>query len=135
MRPLQGRKTAASLYQGSRPSLADYALLGLSDSELWRLRQLIGRRCVPFRAEKRLPRQHQGLRPWQITPRWGCRIRNCGGFLSSSWPSMRPLQGRKTAVLLYQGSRPSLADYAPLGLSNREMRALLQHISALGTSR
>jgi len=38
------------------------------------------RRCVPFRAEKRLPgctRAH-ALR-WQITPRWGCRIRNCGG--------------------------------------------------------
>jgi len=96
----------------------------------------IGRRYVPFRAEKRLLRctRAHALR-WQITPRWGCRIRNCGGFLSSSWPSMRPLQGRKTAVLLYQGSRPSLADYAPLGLSNREMRALLQHISALGTSR
>ena len=39
----------------------------------------LGRRCVPFRAEKRLPR-------------------------------------------LYQGSRPSLADYAPLGLSDSEFQ-------------
>ena len=35
MGPIQGRNTAASLYQGSRPSLADYALLGLSRSLLW----------------------------------------------------------------------------------------------------
>ena len=39
MRPLQGRTMAAPLYQGSRPSLAYYAPLGLSDSELWTLRQ------------------------------------------------------------------------------------------------
>jgi len=39
-----------------------------------------GRRCVPFRAEKRMPpctRAH-ALR-WQITPRWGCRTRNFRG--------------------------------------------------------
>ena len=39
----------------------------------------LGRRCDPFRAEKRLlgcTRAH-ALR-WQITPRWGCRDRCCG---------------------------------------------------------
>ena len=39
-----------------------------------------GRRCVPFRVEKRMPpctRAH-ALR-WQITPRWGCRTRNFRG--------------------------------------------------------
>ena len=42
-----------------------------------------GRRCVPFRAEKRLFRctRAHALR-WQVTPRWGYRIRYCGGFLS-----------------------------------------------------
>jgi len=82
----------------------------------------IGRRYVPFRAEKRLLRctRAHALR-WQITPRWGCRILNCGRCLSASRPSMRPLQGRKTAASLYQGSRPSLADYAPLGLSDSEL--------------
>jgi len=82
-----------------------------------------GRRCVPFRAEKRLPRctRAHALR-WQITPCWGCRIRNCGGCVSASGPSMRPLQGRETAAPLYQGSRPSLADYAPLGLSDSEFQ-------------
>ena len=91
------------------------------------------RRCVPFRAEKRLPgctRAH-ALR-WQITPRWGCRIRNCGRCLNASRPSMRPLQGRKTAAWLYQGSRPSLADYAPLGLSRSLLwGSSLRHRSVL----
>jgi hypothetical protein len=36
MRPLQGRTILVPANQGSRPSLADYAPLGLSDSELWR---------------------------------------------------------------------------------------------------
>jgi len=40
----------------------------------------LGRRCVPFRAEKRLRRctRAHALR-WQITPRWGCRTRNFRG--------------------------------------------------------
>jgi len=51
-------------------------------------------------------------------------------------PSLRPLQGRKTAALLYQGSRPSLAGYAPLGLSKREMRLIPFRVCAdVGTGR
>jgi len=81
-----------------------------------------GRRCVPFRAEKRMPRPTgaHALR-WHITPRWGCRIRNCGRIVCTSQPSMRPLQGRTILVPANQGSRPSLADYAPLGLSDSEL--------------
>ena len=93
----------------------------------------IGRRCVPFRAEQWLRRRTRAhaLR-WQITPRWGCRIRNCGRCLNASRPSMRPLQGRKTAAWLYQGSRPSLADYAPLGLSRSLLwGSSLRHRSVL----
>jgi len=76
-----------------------------------------GRRCVPFRVEKRMPpctRAH-ALR-WQITPRWGCRIRNCGRIVCASRPSMGPIQGRKTAVPANQGLQHSLADYASLGM-------------------
>jgi len=42
-----------------------------------------GRRCVPFRAEKRLFRctRAHALR-WQITPRWGYRNRCCGNALN-----------------------------------------------------
>jgi len=46
-----------------------------------------GRRCDPFRAEQRLrscTRAH-ALR-WQITPRWGCRIRNFRGPPSPQLP-------------------------------------------------
>ena len=81
MRPLQGRKTVASLYQGSRPSLAGYAPLGLSDSELWTLPQHTPSVDGSYSGQNNgclgCTRAH-ALR-WQITPRWGCRTRNFRG--------------------------------------------------------
>jgi hypothetical protein len=98
----------------------------------------LGHRWVPFRAEIRLPpctRAH-ALR-WQITPGWGCRGRCCGDLhyvidpfsIGSRWV---PFRAEIRLPRLYQGSRPSLADYAPLGLSRSLLWGFsLRHRSVL----
>ena len=98
----------------------------------------LGHRWVPFRAEIRLPpctRAH-ALR-WQITPCWGCRGRCCGDLhyvidpfsIGSRWV---PFRAEIRLPRLYQGSRPSLADYAPLGLSRSLLWGFsLRHRSVL----
>jgi len=97
---------AAPPYQGSRPSLADYAPLGLSDSELWRLPQRLSAVDVSPSGPKNGCSAVPGLTPF------AGRLRPVGavGFeivdvASAHRPSMRPLQGRSMAAPLYQGSR------------------------------